>query len=176
MELTDIAPLEEWVQIEKEAFEKFNLQSSVFNTEGVRISGTKCWANKICPEIKSTDKGQTFICATAHMNMANQSKNEKAPVIEECDAGLFKIVVPIFFNDEFLGTAGGCGLVLEDGEVDSFAINKITDIDEDKIEKLSEKIPSITDETAETVGNFFIDKIHELVQKYQASVSSKVSN
>jgi hypothetical protein len=58
MELTDLAPLEAWAQIEKESFKKFNLQSSVFNTDGIRITETKNWANKICPEIKSTDKGQ----------------------------------------------------------------------------------------------------------------------
>lgn len=41
MELTDIAPLEAWAQIENESFEKFNLQSSVFNADGIRITDTK---------------------------------------------------------------------------------------------------------------------------------------
>ena len=113
MGLTDLAPLEAWAQIEKESFKKFNLQSSVFNTDGIRITDIKNWANKICPEIKSTDKGQSFICATAHMNLANQARQTKKPVIEECDAGLVKIVIPIFIDDEFLGAAGGCGLLLE---------------------------------------------------------------
>jgi len=105
MKLTDIAPLETWARIENESFEKFGMQSSVFNVDGVRITDTKNWSNQLCPEIKSTDKGQTFICATAHMNMANQARETRKPVIEECDAGLGKIVVPIFVGDEFVGTA-----------------------------------------------------------------------
>ncbi|MBC8440797.1 MAG: PocR ligand-binding domain-containing protein [Deltaproteobacteria bacterium] len=174
MELTDLAPLEAWAQIEKESFKKFNLQSSVFNTDGIRITDTKNWANKICPEIKSTDKGQSFICATAHMNLANQARQTKKPVIEECDAGLVKIVIPIFIDDEFLGAAGGCGLLLEGGEVDLFSINKITDIDETIIEKLSEEIPVIPTQTAETIRDFFMKKVNTLVSKYQETINSPV--
>jgi len=170
MELTDVASLEEWAQLENELFKKFNLQTSVFNTEGIRITDTKNWANKICKEIKSTDKGQSFICATAHMNLANQTQQTKEPVIEECDAGLAKIVVPIFVNNEFLGAAGGCGLLIDDGEVDSFLINKITDIEEEKIENLSEGLPSITTQTAESFCDFLTEKINTFVSRYQGSV------
>ena len=88
-------------------------------------------------------------------------------MIEECDAGLVKIVIPIFIDDAFLGAAGGCGLLLEGGEVDLFSINKITDIDETIIEKLSEEIPVITTQTAETICDFFTKKVNTLVNKYK---------
>jgi ligand-binding sensor protein len=162
MELTDIAPLDVWAQLENDAYEKFKLQSSVFNAAGIRITGTKNWANPLCPKIKSTDKGQTFICATAHMNMANEARQTREPVIEECDAGLVKIVVPIMVNDEFIGAAGGCGLLLNDGEVDAFAVNKITDIDEASVAGLSENIPVITTQTAQAACEFFTERIRAL--------------
>lgn len=163
MNLMDIAPLETWAELENEAWEKFHLQSSVFNKEGIRITNTKNWSNRICPEIKSTDKGQSFICATAHMNLAGQAQKTKAPVIEECDAGLLKIVVPIFAGTEFLGVAGGCGLLPKDGEVDSFAVNKITDIDEERVESLSGNIPEITDQDARDAAAFFSEQIRFIV-------------
>jgi len=163
MKLTDIAPLETWARIENESFEKFGMQSSVFNVDGVRITDTKNWSNRLCPEIKATDKGQTFICATAHMNMANEARQTRKPVIEECDAGLGKIVVPIFVGDEFVGAAGGCGLLLQDGEVDAFAVNKIVELAEDRVADLSDGIPVITNETAEALCRFFTEKIEDLV-------------
>jgi len=165
MKLTDIAPLETWARIENESFEKFGMQSSVFDVAGVRITDTKNWSNRICPAIKATDKGQTFVCATAHMNMANEARKTRKPVVDECDAGLVKIVVPIFVEDEFIGAAGGCGLLLDDGEVDAFAVNKIVEIEEDKVAALSEGIPVITTETAEDISRFFTEKIAELVKK-----------
>ena len=165
MDLTDIASLDTWARIENEAFEKFGLQSSVFNVNGVRITDTKNWANPLCPAIKAIDKGQTFICATAHMNMANEARQTRKPVIAECDAGLAKIVVPIFAGDEFIGAAGGCGLLLDDGEVDAFAVNKIVEMEEDRVTALSAGIPAITSETAEEIGRFFTQKIAALVKR-----------
>jgi ligand-binding sensor protein len=154
MELTRIMPLEKWGKLESDLFKTYNLQGSVFNTDGIRITNTKNWANQLCPAIKSIDKGQSFICAVAHMNMSNQARQTKKAVIEECDAGLLKLVVPIFFNGEYLGVIGGCGLLAEDGEVDEFAINKITDMDYQKIEDLSAGIPVITYEKARAACEF----------------------
>ena len=100
MELTDIQTLEEWENLEKEIFERSGLDASIFNTDGIRITDYKEWVNRLCPVIKDNDKGQSFICAVAHMNLAAIAKNTKDHVIEECDAGLVKILVPIFVNDE----------------------------------------------------------------------------
>ena len=92
MQLTDIAPVESWVELEKEINRRSGLDANVFNTKGYRISDLKNWANSLCPEIKATDKGQSFICAPAHMNLAVQAMKTKRAVIEECDAGLIKMV------------------------------------------------------------------------------------
>lgn len=134
MELTDLLPLEKWVELEKEIHARSGLESNVFNTDGIRITDNKVWVNRLCPAIKATDKGQAFICAVAHMNLAHQAKEEGKPVIEACDAGLMKIVVPIIMDGEFIGAVGACGLLPADGEVDAFLVNKITEIEEDTVE------------------------------------------
>ncbi len=159
MELTQILPIVYWNEIENSLFDKFNLQVSVFNTEGIRITKTKNWSNRLCPVIKSTDKGQSFICAVAHMNMANQAMQSKVPVIDECDAGLLKLVYPIFFNHEYLGVIGGCGLLAEDGEADVFAINKLTDLKEGKIENLASDIPLITHEKMDSACDYIEEQL-----------------
>ena len=81
---------------------------NVFDTKGYRISELKNWANRLCPEIKATDKGQSFICAPAHMNIATLAMRSRQTVVEECDAGMLKLVVPIFANDEYIGAFGAC--------------------------------------------------------------------
>ena len=167
MKLTELQPLEKWVELEKEIVERYGLDSNVFKTDGVRISEFKEWANKLCPAIKATDKGQSFICAVAHMNIATQAMQTRKAVIEECDAGLVKIVVPIFLNDEFLGAIGSCGVLLDDGEVDTFLINKITEIDEEKAEQLSEGLGSITTEDAEKLTGYIQAKIDGIIDSYK---------
>jgi ligand-binding sensor protein len=96
-------------------------------------------------------KGQSYICAVAHQNAANQAQKTREPAIIECDAGLVKAVVPICVDDEFLGVAGGCGLLQKGSEVDSFLINKTTDIGVGEIENLSDDIATISIAKIESV-------------------------
>jgi ligand-binding sensor protein len=163
MKLEDIAPLEKWIDLEVDIHQQTGLDVNVFNVKGYRITEFKNWVNNLCPEIKATDKGQSFICAPAHMNIAAAAMRSKKPAIEECDAGLVKMVVPIFVRDEFVGAVGACGFLLDDGEVDSFLVYKMTDIDEAKVEKLSNGIPAITSAKAESLSQYITTRINEIL-------------
>ena len=166
MELTDIGPLSRWEELENAIFEKFNFQGSVFNPKGIRITQVKNWSNKLCPAIKSTEKGQSYICSVAHMNMSAIAKNTQTTVVEECDAGFSKIVVPIFFQDEFMGVAGGCGLIAEDGEADTFAVNKIAEIDETQVEELAKDLPMISAEDMDAAASFIETQVTQILSEY----------
>lgn len=163
MKLEDVAPLEKWIDLEAEIHQLTGLDVNVFNVEGYRITEFKNWANNLCPEIKATDKGQSFICAPAHMNIAAAALRAKKPAIEECDAGLIKMVVPIFVKEEFVGAVGACGFLLDDGEVDSFLVYKMTDIDEEKVENLSKAIPAITTAKAESLSQYITARIEKII-------------
>ena len=163
MKLEDIAPLEKWMDLEVDIHRQTGLDVNVFNIDGYRISEFKNWANNLCPEIKASDKGQSFICAPAHMNIAALAMRSKKPAIEECDAGLIKMVVPIFVKNEFVGAVGACGFLLDDGEVDSFLVHKMADICEEKVGDLSKGIPSITSAKAESLGKYVTALIKKMV-------------
>jgi len=167
MQLKDLLPIDDWVAFEKKITDRFGIDANVFDPEGIRITTYKNWINRLCPEIKANDKGQSFICAVAHQNLAIISKQTRKPVVEECDAGLAKIVVPIFIGDTFLGAACGCGTLLEGGEVDAFLINKITGIDEATIEGLSVDIPSFTMETAESLIRFVESELSAIIFNFK---------
>ena len=166
MKLTDIAPLERWMELENDINTRSGMDANVFDTRGYRISDQKHWANKLCPAIKDTDKGQSFICAPAHMNIAAQAMRSREPVIEECDAGMIKLVVPIFMNEEFVGAVGACGMKFEDGEIDSFLVNKMTEMDEEKVETLSATVLSIAREKAEELKQFIQEKIDAILTAF----------
>ncbi|MCK5204078.1 MAG: PocR ligand-binding domain-containing protein [Desulfobacterales bacterium] len=168
MKLTDVAPLNIWVELEQKINERSGLNASVFNVDGVRITDFKKWANKLCPVIKADEKGQNYICAVAHQNIAAQAQRSRKAVIAECDAGLMKLVVPIFVNGEFLGVAGGCGYVLGDGEVDTFMVNKTIGIAEEKLMDLSDDIPVMTPEQAESHAKFIQVELDQILKKRES--------
>ena len=172
MKLTDLLPLDAWVELEREITRQSGLSGNIFDVAGVRITDYRNRANRLCPEIKANDKGQSFICAVAHQNLAAQAKQTRRPIVEECDAGIAKVVVPIWVDDEFLGAACGCGSLLEGGEVDTFLVNKITGIDEEEIERLSHDIGTLSAEEANALVNYLEIEIEKIVQDYRRNRKS----
>ena len=176
MKLTDLLPPDAWVELEQEITKQSGLSGNIFDAEGIRITNYRNWGNRLCPEIKANDKGQSFICAVAHQNLAAQAKQTRKPLIEECDAGIAKVVVPILVGDEFLGAACGCGSLLEGGEVDTFLINKITGIDEEEIERLSNDMDFISVEEANALLKYLEKEIKKIVQDYTRIRHEKSEN
>ncbi len=169
MELTDLQPVKLWEAFEDEICRRSGLNASIFNTEGIRITDNQKWPNRLCPAIKADPKGQSFICATAHMNIALQAREQRHGLVEGCDAGLVKLVVPIFVEDAYLGAVGACGLLLDDEPVDDFLVGKITDLDESAIEDLAAGIPSITTEQAEALKIFIQERIDQIVAAHRTA-------
>ena len=173
MELTDICPLPEWEDLENDIFNRFHFQGSVFNPEGIRITEVKNWSNRLCPAIKATQKGQSYICSVAHMNMTAMVKNSREPAVEECDAGFTKVLVPIYVGDEFLGVAGGCGLVLEGDQADTFAVTKIADLPEDEVEALSQDLATVSPKAVDDTVTFIQDQVAKRIAAWQKSAAGK---
>jgi ligand-binding sensor protein len=101
------------------------------------------------------------------MNLSAQAKQTRKSLAEECDAGLVKVVVPIFVKDEFLGAVGACGFLLDDGEVDPFLINMTIGMDEEEIERLSEGIGTISSEKAQSLINYIEEKISRIISNFK---------
>jgi hypothetical protein len=73
------------------------------------------------------------------------------------------MVVPIFVKDEFVGAVGACGFLLDNGEVDSFLVYKMTEIDEKKVVNLSKGIPAVTTAKAESLSQYIAARIDEII-------------
>ena len=176
MNLTELLALEKWQAFEKELFDRFYLNCSVYNADGISVTGKPNWCNSLCPEIKSNKASLATICAAGNQFFMAQARKTGEAVIDVCDAGLLKIAVPIFVGDEFLGTAGGCGRLPENGEVDTFMVHKTTDLSEEAVEALCDGLKTMTAEEAREVSGFIKTRLHEIVDRVQTnSVANSVA-
>lgn len=166
MKLVDIQPVENWIEIEKEINRRSGLNAAVYDVDGLRITDFIKWASNFCPELRATVKGQKFICAVAHQNIAAKAEKSKKTVVAECDAGLMKFVVPIFVGDEFLGTAGGCGLRYGQAQVDDYLVHRTADMDEQHVRDLAEEIDTIAPDTLADVIDYVENKVAECVSNF----------
>jgi len=168
MELIDILSTEAWARFEKELFDRFHINCTVYNTSGVGVTGKPNWCNRLCPVIKANPEALAAICAPGNQNFMARAKRTGKAVIDECDAGLVKIAVPIFVEDEFIGTAGGCGLLPEGGEVETFMIEKSTGMSEERIADLSASVGTMSDAKAIEMADFIEGRITREVRRYLA--------
>lgn len=166
MKLTDILPVEKWAELEERIQKKTGLDTTVYLPTGISITEFKKWENSLCPAIKKNKKGLSFICAVVNQHMAQVVSQTKKPFIEECDAGLARIAVPIFIKDQFLGTVGACGKIMEGNDVESFFISKTTGIDEEEINRLSFDISTMTPTEAEGFAAYMDEQIKEIIAEF----------
>jgi len=159
MELTDILTKNEWAAFEKELFERFQINCTVYDTTGTGVTGKTNWCNRLCPKIKANKDSLAAICAPGNQYFMAQAKQTHEAVIDECDAGMIKIAVPIFSEGEFLGTAGGCGLLPEGGEVETFIIEKTAGLSEAEIEELCQGLGTMTLDRAREIADFIKARI-----------------
>lgn len=164
MGLTDLRSPQEWADFEAELFERFNLNCTVYGTDGVGVTGKPNWCNALCPEIKGNPTSLATICAAGNQYFMATARKTGAAVIEACDAGLLKIAVPIIADGAFLGTAGGCGRLPEGGEVDAFLIEKTTGLSETAIASLCEGLAPMTESEARAAADYIARRLDELVE------------
>ena len=173
MELTDILSVDEWARFEKDLYDRFHINCTVYNTAGVGITGKPNWCNQLCPAIKANKNSLAAICAPGNQYFMSQAKQTGKAVIDECDAGLLKIAVPIFVQDDFLGTAGGCGRLPEGGEIETFIIEKTTGLSAAEIADLCAEVSVMSDAQASEMSDVIDRWIGTVVKRYLEEKHSK---
>jgi ligand-binding sensor protein len=123
MELTDIMSLGRWKSIADQIHEKFGFNGTVFKKDNYVLVKSDGWANKVCPAIKSGES--VFVCSSAQQRLFRIAQEKKDCVVDECDAGFIKFLMPLYIGNEFAGMIGGCGYLAENTKIDAFYISKL---------------------------------------------------
>jgi len=159
----DFAPTALWVRFEKNIHELFKLNAAIFDPAGERVTKSLNWANPLCPAVKSTKKGQVLICGAAHQRVATEAVKNRAPVISACDAGMLKIVTPIYSGPSLVGVASGCGSLSERGEIDCELVSMLTELPQEEIIRLSRQVPLMSSEAVGAAVAFMMGQTAAMV-------------
>jgi len=155
----------EWIEFEEAFAEKSSLTPAVYDANGALITDSALWCNTLCQSIKKIQGAREQICSLAHQNMSMMAKNIQKPVVEECDAGMVKIVVPVFVEDEFVGAVGGCGRLLPDSEIDESYISKVSGLDEKDVSIMAKEVTGISDNEAQNLAEYLAKRIEDILKK-----------
>lgn len=166
MKMTDLMPVDKWLELEKELFDMFNLNAEVVEEDGTRITGKRLWCNSLCQKIRESDKGIGGICAPAGQEFVRRTREDRLPFIDECDIALAKISVPVVVNDELVGAVGGCGPLPEGNELDDFMVTVTMGMEDDEVCRLAKTIPTASQERLQEIQTYIEGKVAEIVAKH----------
>ncbi|MBU1612468.1 MAG: PocR ligand-binding domain-containing protein [Proteobacteria bacterium] len=165
MTLTDILPVEQWEALEREIVERFGLNASVMDDAAARVTTYDNFCNRLCERIKTDPKGRSAICSVAGTFFASEIRQTGEPLLAECDAGFTKIAVPIIVQGKVLGNVGGCGVIVDDGEVDDFMVARSLGVDEEELVGYLAGIPKMTMAQAEEALAWLEQRVEELLKQ-----------
>jgi CheY-like chemotaxis protein len=107
-------------------------QGSLLRTIGQR--------NPLCGLIRSTPQHLTTVCQTVAAAMSSELEVEKRPISDLCDAGMRRIVVPVFSQGELVGQLTGCGVATEPEEPDPELVSVMLGIGMDRARMLCHRV------------------------------------
>jgi ligand-binding sensor protein len=162
MNLTDLQPKEKWIELQQELHDRFHINADVMDKDGKRLAGNT-WGNELCRAIREDAKGHGAICAPAGQMFVQLMQNGRAAFVEECDAGMMRISVPVIKDGELLGAVGGCGLVAEEGEVDEFMVEMSTSMDGETVAGLAKSVHAVSEARVQEVLEFIKARVAALV-------------
>ena len=133
---------EEWQQILDDLFEELGLPAALMDRENavLQTSGER---NPLCATIREREGSLSFICGQTQQFLSELARRTKKPVVEMCEAGLVKLVVPFFLNGVCAGNVTACGAVCPEEEIETYLIAQSTGVSEEDIEALCQEVPEI---------------------------------
>jgi len=145
MSVYDIKSKEEWQKILDDVCEESGMPAALVDKKSVvlQVSGER---NPLCSEIRSNNESLAFICGQTQQFMVKKAKSTQKPVIDACEAGMIKFLIPLFLDTDFIGSITVCGSCAPGEEIETFAIAKSTKMNEKEIMPLVKKVPEVDQE------------------------------
>jgi len=85
-----------------------------------------------CLRVRRRPQSLTFVCGQSSQALMKQAERSRGPVVELCQIGLCKMVIPIFSGDRFIGAVASCSRALVGEELDPFLLSQELGIGEEE--------------------------------------------
>jgi ligand-binding sensor protein len=136
----DLKTRKEWEEILDRFSQEIHMTACISDDTGDQPI---CCSDRypLCAAIRENRQATTSICSQSNTVMLAEVKQTLKPMIDICEAGLIRLVVPIVHQGNLIGQIFACGLSSKEEEIDSFLIAKELNISEEKVLELIKDSP-----------------------------------
>jgi ligand-binding sensor protein len=143
--LLDILPQEKWEGILRELSQEVGMPATLVDAKGNILVHVGDYTD-ICIRVRKRPESLSFVCGQTSQSLMKQAEKTGRPVVELCQIGLCKLIVPLFKEGKFLGALAACSRALSGEELDPFMVAQELGISEEEASKLLSSTPTIEQE------------------------------
>ncbi len=143
----------EWIELLDRIAIETKMSVILTDDKGYHIlhaHGERC---PLCLKIREQKEALTYICSQCNTAMLAEARQALRPVIDYCDAGLSRMVVPVVRDSVLVGQVTACGGSPEEEEIDLFLIAKQVGISEQEVETLAASTPVVYEDKIEEIAS-----------------------
>lgn len=166
--MTDILPISGWAELERDITDRFCVNAHVYNAQGSPFTGHSTWGNPLCLALRESRTAATGVCAVINQAMGNEVRVTRAAATTDCDAGMLVVCVPLFIEGELIGMVGGCGGFVDENEPESYLLEKMAGLSEERVEELCRGMQRRTADEVQAMSDYIQGRVAEIVAAFQA--------
>jgi ligand-binding sensor protein len=144
-ELFSLLPQEDWAAILREVVSRLAMPATLVDSKGM-ILARQGEYYELCGLVREKPEVLSFVCGQTGLAMLKEAQTSGKPVVDLCQIGLCKMVVPLFQSGRFLGAVSACGRVPKSESPDPFFISEQLGMSEEEVQGRIQAIP-VVDET-----------------------------
>ena len=169
MTMLDLMPVQDWLALERELFDQFHINAQAVDASGKPVTPTRLWCNRLCQAVRENPEGALAICAPSGQEFTRRIREERRPILDECELGLAKVLVPVIVNGELVGGLGGCGPLPQGQEPETFLAQASLGLTEDQTAALARTVPVVPRERLETMRDAIAARVAAIVARAEAA-------
>ena len=151
---------EEWSEILAEIARESRMTASLTDATG-EILLTVGERTPLCQALRETDDGKVYICGATRNATLAMVKVTLEPLVEPCEAGLLRYVVPVKDDGSLAGQITVCGLALPAEEIDPEFLAGQSGVDAARIAALAPGTPRGDENVARELAARYTDSVND---------------
>lgn len=137
-----------------------SLMSVLLTDAGGGILRTHGSRNELCERIRADDDSRMAVCSQTNAAMLELVRLTLAPVIEECEAGMLRLVVPVVRGGILVFQVTACGRVAHGGGIEAFLLSRLLQMREDDVAELGRSVTLVARRYVRGLGEEFFERLN----------------
>jgi ligand-binding sensor protein len=168
MQMTDILPVDEWAKLEQEITQRFGVNAHAYDAKGSPFTGAATWPTRLCVALRQNKGAASGICSVINQTLVHEVGRTGRPAVTDCDAGQLVVCAPVVVEGELVGMVGGCGGFADDNEPETFLLEKMADLSEERVAELCQGGVRMSADEVQAMSDWIAARVDAIVKDFQA--------